>query len=178
MLFQSTQRLQNIAYLKKVQTSSRSSLLSSRRTQILYPAMPIKLTFTAKRTAAGSKKARWQQVSVRQTRQLLWLRTTSRSRVLGSAALQPSAAASAVWVRQLKSLDGKEFIGNAFQVKGVLANVDDLKKAIKAEEELSIAASKIDIYSQKDGRWVKEARMSASLHDTDEADCYGFVLPA
>ncbi|CAJ1388283.1 unnamed protein product, partial [Effrenium voratum] len=51
-----------------------------------------------------------------------------------SAALQPSAAVSAVWVRQLKSLDGKEFIGNAFQVKGVLANaVDDLKEAMRSE---------------------------------------------
>ncbi|CAJ1426060.1 unnamed protein product [Effrenium voratum] len=53
-----------------------------------------------------------------------------------------------------------------------------LLQGIKNKEELSIAASKIDIYSKKDGRWVKEARMSASLHDTDEADCYGFVLPA
>ncbi|CAE7489150.1 unnamed protein product, partial [Symbiodinium pilosum] len=76
--------------------------------------------------------------------------------------------------------DGKEFepTGNAFQVKGALANavlhafggrhqVDDLKKAIKAEEELSIAASKIDVYSQKDRAWVKEAKMSASLRDKD-----------
>ncbi|CAJ1380745.1 unnamed protein product [Effrenium voratum] len=50
------------------------------------------------------------------------LRINKPAQPPGSAALQPSAAASAVWVRQLKSLDGKEFIGNAFQVKGVLAN--------------------------------------------------------
>ncbi|CAJ1394281.1 unnamed protein product [Effrenium voratum] len=34
------------------------------------------------------------------------------------------------------------------------------------------------MYSHKDGGWVKEEKMSASLHDTNEADCYGFVLPS
>ena len=75
----------------------------------------------------------------------------------------------------------------AFQVKGDLANVDDLKKAIKVEAWSSIQASKIDIYSQKasgcrcrswdDERWVPEAKMSPSLRNTEEADCCGFVLP-
>ncbi|CAJ1421465.1 unnamed protein product [Effrenium voratum] len=87
--------------------------------------------------------------------------------------------AGAVWVRQLQQ-DGKDFeiVGNAFQVKGVLTNVDDLKKAIKAEEELSIAASKIDVYSQKDGRWVREDEEAAVKCDRSKADCYGFMLPA
>ncbi|CAJ1380741.1 unnamed protein product [Effrenium voratum] len=48
----------------------------------------------------------------------------------------------------------------------------------KKPNTVSCDAYEIDIYSQKDVRWVKEARMSASLRDTDEADCYGFVLPA
>ena len=121
--------------------------LSSRRTQILYPAMPIKLTFTAKRRALLTSKhtfthtfafsfvphshlapvpclslmlqdGRWVKegkmaASLRETDepstwfrcarvflryfgvaqlsgQLLWLRTTSRSRVLGAS---PSSAA-------------------------------------------------------------------------------------
>ncbi|CAJ1368641.1 unnamed protein product [Effrenium voratum] len=97
-------------------------------------------------------------------------------RLQGSATSQPSAA---VWVCQLRSIDGKpETIGSAFKITASVSDVDDLKKAIKAEEELTIAASKIDICSKKDGRWVKETRMSASLRKTDEADCYGFTLPA
>eukprot|EP00439_Symbiodinium_sp_Y106_P001996 s6496_g1.t1 len=31
---------------------------------------------------------------------------------------------------------------------------------------------------KSDGHWVKEEAMSASLRDTTEADCYGFVLPS
>ncbi|CAJ1368640.1 unnamed protein product [Effrenium voratum] len=119
-------------------------------------------------------------------------------RLQGSATSQPSAA---VWVCQLRSIDGKpETIGSAFKITASVSDVDDLKKAIKAEEELTIAASKIaylkkaikqenpntvscdayqiDIYRREDGRWVKETRMSASLRKTDEADCYGFTLPA
>ncbi|CAJ1404548.1 unnamed protein product [Effrenium voratum] len=91
--------------------------------------------------------------------------------------------AGAVWVRQLQQ-DGKDFeiVGNAFQVKGVLTNVNDLKTAIKKKQEkpnrVMCDADEIDLYSQKDGRWVKEEKMSASLRETDKADCYGFVLPA
>ena len=55
---------------------------------------------------------------------------------------------------------------------------DRIRHAIKAEEELSVAASKNDVYGHKDEDWVPEAKMSASLRDTDEADCYGFVLPS
>ncbi|CAJ1395897.1 unnamed protein product [Effrenium voratum] len=97
--------------------------------------------------------------------------------VEGKGDSQPSAA---VWVCQLRSPDGKEpeTIGSAFKVTASVSDVDDLKKAIKVEEELTIATSKIDIYSKEDGRWVKEEKMSASLRDTDEADCYGFTLPA
>ncbi|CAK9104299.1 unnamed protein product [Durusdinium trenchii] len=75
----------------------------------------------------------------------------------------------AVWVRQLQ-----QEIGNAFQVKGELLNVDDLK-----EEKLSIAASKIDIYSSKDGKWIwkKEEKMSACLRDISEENPYGYIVP-
>ncbi|CAJ1408747.1 unnamed protein product [Effrenium voratum] len=95
----------------------------------------------------------------------------------GSAAPQRPPA---VWVCQLGSPDGKDFkvIGNPFQVKGVLANVDDLKEGIKNKAELSIPSFKMDIYSKEDGGWVKEESMSASLRETDEADCYGFTIPA
>eukprot|EP00439_Symbiodinium_sp_Y106_P053707 s2888_g7.t1 len=79
---------------------------------------------------------------------------------------QPSAT-SAVWVCQL-SKDGAPMVakpkvgnkleqtGNAFQVRGELANVDDLKEAIKKKAELSIVSFIMDIYSQKDGQWMKE----------------------
>ncbi|CAJ1408428.1 unnamed protein product [Effrenium voratum] len=98
--------------------------------------------------------------------------------------IEPGSAAPqrppAVWVCQLGSPDGKNFevIGNPFQVKGVLANVDDLKEGIKNKAELSIPSFKMDIYSKEDGGWVKEETMSASLRETDEADCYGFTIPA
>ncbi|CAJ1448946.1 unnamed protein product [Effrenium voratum] len=58
--------------------------------------------------------------------------------------------------------DGKDFeiVGNAFQVKGVLANVDDLKKAI--DPSLSpFQSSNIDIYSQKEEGWVREDEEAA-----------------
>ncbi|CAJ1404551.1 unnamed protein product [Effrenium voratum] len=95
----------------------------------------------------------------------------------GGAASQPSAA---VWVCQLGSPDGKEpeTIGSAFKITASVSDVDDLKKAIKAEEELSIAASKIDVYSQKDGRWVREDEEAAVKCGRSKADCYGFMLPA
>ncbi|CAJ1410649.1 unnamed protein product [Effrenium voratum] len=96
-----------------------------------------------------------------------------------SAASQPSAA---VWVCQLGSPDGKEpeTIGSAFKITASVLDVDDLKKAIKQENPNTVFcdAHQLDIYSKEDGRWVKEARMSASLRETDEADCYGFTLPA
>ncbi|CAE7225335.1 unnamed protein product [Symbiodinium sp. CCMP2592] len=98
-----------------------------------------------------------------------------------------TSTSSVFWVRELirkdKQLtvdDGEEFepTGNAFQVKGAFANLDDLKEGIKNKAELSIPSFKIDIYSQEDDRnWVKEETMSASLRDTTESDCYGFTLP-
>eukprot|EP00434_Breviolum_minutum_P004828 symbB.v1.2.004255.t1/scaffold241.1/size254724/10 len=82
-----------------------------------------------------------------------------------------------VWVRQLRQ-DGAGTLGNAFQVKEKeLQNIDDLKKAIKKEMELSIAAPLIDIYLQEDGGWTMQTRMGASLRETDEDDVYGYVLP-
>ena len=82
------------------------------------------------------------------------------------------------WVRELK-LQGDEFqpIGNAFQVKSTLMNVDDLKVAIKTVMQLPIAAPRIDIFCLTDGKWNKEHRMSAALHDTDEDHPYGYVSP-
>ncbi|CAK9002252.1 unnamed protein product, partial [Durusdinium trenchii] len=79
---------------------------------------------------------------------------------------------------QLQGGDTFKQIGNAFQVKGELANVDDLKKAVEKEMKLSIAAPLIDVFSQQDGSWIREEKMSASLRDTDETDCYGFTLPS
>ncbi|CAK8989682.1 unnamed protein product [Durusdinium trenchii] len=78
---------------------------------------------------------------------------------------------------QLQDGDTFKQIGNAFQVKGELANVDDLKKAIDPSLP-PIQTSKIDVYSLKDGSWIREEKMSASLRDTDETDCYGFTLPS
>ncbi|CAJ1367005.1 unnamed protein product, partial [Effrenium voratum] len=98
---------------------------------------------------------------------------------IGKVASQPPPA---VWVCQLGSPDGKDFeiVGNAFKITASVSDVDDLKKAIKQEKPNRVIcdADEIDIYSKEDGRWVKEAKMSASLHNTDEADCYGFMLPA
>mmetsp|Transcript_3491 Transcript_3491/g.4095 ORF Transcript_3491/g.4095 Transcript_3491/m.4095 type:complete len:339 (+) Transcript_3491:112-1128(+) len=97
----------------------------------------------------------------------------------GTTVVANAISTCAVWVRQLNKDDEKfEQIGSAFRVKGELAIVDDLKEAIKKKEELTIAASKIDIYSQKDGTWIQEELMSASLRDTDESDCYGFTVPS
>ncbi|CAJ1383423.1 unnamed protein product [Effrenium voratum] len=69
----------------------------------------------------------------------------------GSAASQPSAA---VWVCQLGSPDGKEpeTIGSAFNITASVSDVDDLKEAIEKKEKLTIAASKINIHHQEDGR--------------------------
>eukprot|EP00434_Breviolum_minutum_P046564 symbB.v1.2.042218.t1/scaffold9498.1/size3062/1 len=81
----------------------------------------------------------------------LWLDYSSSSTT--------SISQTATWVRQLQQ-DGKggfEFVGNGFQVKDKdIQNIDDLKKAIKKEEELSIAPSKINIYIQEDGKWIGE----------------------
>ncbi|CAE7507855.1 unnamed protein product [Symbiodinium natans] len=113
-----------------------------------------------------------------------------KSALMAHSSAGTTSTSSVVWVRQLirqdqtvteklrPKEDGKEFESvNAFQVKGALANVDDLKEAIEKKEKLTIAASNIDVYSLKDKAWVKEEKMSASLRDTTEADCYGFVLP-
>ncbi|CAK9057529.1 unnamed protein product [Durusdinium trenchii] len=89
-----------------------------------------------------------------------------------------------VWVRQLQKdgtvlqddNDDLKFVGNAFQIDPAPSNI--VRGAIKKEEELSIAPSKIDIFSQQDGSWIREEKMSASLRDTDETDCYGFTLPS
>ncbi|CAK9076389.1 unnamed protein product [Durusdinium trenchii] len=94
----------------------------------------------------------------------------------GTGTAQP-----AVWVRQIRK-DGDTFeqIGNAFPIDPVPFNIAYLKKAIKAEKpnKVKCDADEIDIFSQQDGKWIKEEKMSASLRDTDETDCYGFTLPS
>ncbi|CAK9091314.1 Ubiquitin-like domain-containing protein, partial [Durusdinium trenchii] len=77
-----------------------------------------------------------------------------------------------------KDQDKFKQIGNAFQVKGELANVDDLKEAIEKKEKLSIAASKIDIYSSKDGKWIREDEEASVNRGTSKSDCYGFTIPS
>jgi len=82
-------------------------------------------------------------------------------------------------VRHLQK-DGKggfEFVGNGFQVKDKdIQNIDDLKKAIKKEEELSIAPSKINIYIQEDGKWIGEDEEASVNRGTSKSDCYGFTM--
>ncbi|CAK9075230.1 unnamed protein product [Durusdinium trenchii] len=90
-------------------------------------------------------------------------------------------APPAVWVRQIRK-DGDTFkqIGNAFQVKGELANVDDLKKALKAEKpnKVKCDADEIDIFSQQDGSWIREDEEASVNRGTSKTDCYGFTLPS
>ncbi|CAJ1455662.1 unnamed protein product [Effrenium voratum] len=90
-----------------------------------------------------------------------------------------TGTAPAVWVQQIRK-DGKKFetIGSAFKITASVSDVDDLKEAIEKKEKLTIAASKIDIYHQEDGRWLKEDEDSAVNRSTSKADCYGFMLPA
>eukprot|EP00435_Cladocopium_sp_Y103_P012735 s1949_g3.t1 len=47
---------------------------------------------------------------------------------------------------------GFEFIGNAFKITGAVADIDDLKKAIKKEKpnKVSCDADELDIYGLKD----------------------------
>ncbi|CAJ1375862.1 unnamed protein product [Effrenium voratum] len=88
----------------------------------------------------------------------------------------------AVWVCQLGSPGSGGFqpAGNAFPIDPVPQNIAYLKEAIKQKNPNTVScdAYQMDIYRRKDGRWVKETMMSSSLRNTDEADCYGFMLPA
>ena len=90
-----------------------------------------------------------------------------------------STSPKPVWVRQVREDHDeiKEADTSPFKIKESVADVDDLKRAIKKEAELTIPAFMINVYSFKDGRWEKENVMSKSLRDTDESDCYGFLLP-
>ncbi|CAE7492233.1 unnamed protein product [Symbiodinium pilosum] len=111
-------------------------------------------------------------------------RPTAPLPIPGPSAGSAGTTSASVWVRELarnkdKQLtDGKEFepTGNAFQVQGAFANVDDLKKAI--DPSLSaFQASKINIYSQQDRDWVKEDEDIEVSRGTSKSDCYGFTLP-
>eukprot|EP00439_Symbiodinium_sp_Y106_P012390 s14847_g1.t2 len=75
-------------------------------------------------------------------------------------------------VARLLCEDGStiEVAGNAFKVTGAIADVDDLKKAIKNENpktDLGLPVSRLSLTWQ-DGHWVTEETMSASLRDTTE----------
>ncbi|CAJ1442924.1 unnamed protein product, partial [Effrenium voratum] len=85
-----------------------------------------------------------------------------------------------VWVRQLEQDDEKFVqIGSSFKVQGELADVDDVKEAIaqKKPNTVSCDADEIDIYSQKEGGWVREDEEAAVNRGKSRADCYGFTLP-
>ncbi|CAJ1382950.1 unnamed protein product, partial [Effrenium voratum] len=106
----------------------------------------------------------WRPVSIKE-----YLRT-------GSAATQIKP----VWVRQLEQDDEKFVqIGSSFKVQGELADVDDVKEAIaqKKPNTVSCDADEIDIYSQKEGGWVREDEEAAVNRGKSRADCYGFTLP-
>ncbi|CAK8987142.1 Ubiquitin-like domain-containing protein, partial [Durusdinium trenchii] len=79
---------------------------------------------------------------------------------------------------QLQDGDTFEQMGNAFPIDPVPSNIAYLKKAIKAEKPNKVKCDADEIFSQQDGKWIKEEKMSASLRDTDETDCYGFTLPS
>jgi len=95
----------------------------------------------------------------------------------GSAA---PAQPTVVWACQLRK-DGStiEVAGSAFKVKGTIADVDDLKKAIKNENPKTVTcdAFQLDIYSQQDRNWVKEDEANELNRGTSKQDCYGFTLP-
>ncbi|CAJ1367716.1 unnamed protein product [Effrenium voratum] len=99
----------------------------------------------------------WRPVSIKE-----YLRTGRRPKApkAGSAATQIKP----VWVRQLEQDDEKFVqIGSSFKVQGELADVDDVKEAIaqKKPNTVSCDADEIDIYSQKEGGWVREDEEAA-----------------
>ncbi len=85
-----------------------------------------------------------------------------------------------IWARQLQK-EGEDLkpIGNAFQIKSVLKNIDDLKKAIKKEKPNRIVcdADELDIYRLQDGKWEKEDEDAEVRRDTTRKDFYGYALP-
>ncbi|CAJ1348558.1 unnamed protein product [Effrenium voratum] len=94
-----------------------------------------------------------------------------------------ASAPQAVWVRQLQpSKDGEKFelTGNPFKITTSVRHVDDLKKAITQQKPntMSCDADEIDIYSQKEGGWVRQDEEAAVNRGKSKADCYGFVPPA
>ncbi|CAE7713954.1 pgl [Symbiodinium sp. CCMP2592] len=98
----------------------------------------------------------------------------------GSAGSAAPAQPTVIWACQFRK-DGStiEVAGNVFQVKGAFSNVDDLKKAIKNENPKTVTcdAFQLDIYSQKDRKWVKEDEANELNRGTSKEDCYGFMLP-
>jgi len=104
----------------------------------------------------------------------------ARRESMGSTGSAAPVQPTVIWACQLRK-DGStiEVAGNAFQVKGAIANVADLKDAIKEKKPKTVTcdADELDIYSQKDGRWVKEDEDNEVNRGTSKAHCYGFVLP-
>ncbi|CAK9010883.1 unnamed protein product [Durusdinium trenchii] len=90
-------------------------------------------------------------------------------------------APPAVWVRQIRKDDngGFELVGNAFKITGAVSDIDDLKKAIKAEKpnKMKCDADEIDIFSQQDGNWSKEDEEASIKRGVSKLDCYGYLIP-
>jgi len=89
---------------------------------------------------------------------------------------------SHVWVRQLQKDDAGrlDLVGKAFKTTGEIADIDDLKKAIKKENPKTVPcdAVEIDIYLQQEDRsWKEEIKMSGSLRNNDEDSPYGYFVP-
>jgi len=120
----------------------------------------------------------WVRQLIRKDKQL-----TARPQEESEPGNAPQVQGALAGVDDLKKdgTGGLQLVGNAFPIDPVPQNIAYLKKAIKKEKpnRVTCDADEIDIYSysQKDGRWVPEKIMAASLRDTDEEDCYGFVLP-
>jgi len=95
---------------------------------------------------------------------------------------QCARGTSHVWVRQLQKDDAGrlDLVGKAFKTTGEIADIDDLKKAIKKENPTTVPcdAVEIDIYLQQEDRsWKEEIKMSASLRNNDEDSPYGYFVP-
>ena len=103
--------------------------------------------------------------------------TTPYALVLPPLAGVGDGRVAIAWAQELRL--PHKLVGNAFQVKGSLANIDDLKKAIKTEmpHRVLCDAIELDIYRQVDGEWLKEKVMSAPVREASETTPYAFVLP-
>jgi len=102
------------------------------------------------------------------------------------------AALAEVWVRPVRREadgrivkkskdDGSQRVEPAILVTGedgqLLDNIDQVKKAIRAQKNLPIAAFRLEIYlEQEDGKW-RELEPECPLEDREESNCYGYLVP-